>query len=347
MALNRKIAYVNLRNERVEILPVADELAGRFLGGQGVGSYLLYTHTAPGKKPLSPRSVVIISAGLLVCTPGFPSVSSCLSMKSPESGTFASIPISGPFASELRWAGFDHLVITGRSETPVYLFIKNGSVTVKSADSLLETDTHEIHTRIRKELKNEEIRIIASDHKDFGTLFKSKNLTAVACKGNMDIEIKNPNDAITLGRKSIARVKADKENQGPDKKTVQVRPVKHSESQLYLQRAAGCLGIDPAINPITASNGSFNKDITQLIQCNTGKNISQRKLKEIGKRCFVVERLFNLREKVSMQRELDNAQPDDIVSLKKIFYQSGEWEKDGTPARQLLERLKISDLWPD
>ena len=346
MALKRKIAFIDLSKEKINISPISYESRQKYLGGQGLGTCLLYTHTTSGKKTLSTGNTIAISAGLLGGTVGTPSVNAYIIVKSPLTNAYSSTPISGPFASELRWAGFDHLVIKGKAKRPVYLFLKSGTVTIKNAAKLVKAEPYKIQARIRKELKDQEVQIVLPDQTDFDTAFKSKNLVAVACKGNLDIEIKNPNDAIALGRNSIARIKTDKEKHGPDKETVQVRPVKNSESQLYLRRALGCLGIDPVNNSII-KNGSISKDFIQLIQCNTGENITQRKLKEIGKRCFTVERLFNLREHVSLQKELDNTQPDDIESLKKVFYQSGEWKKDGTPVRELLERLKISDLWPN
>lgn len=346
MALKRNIAFIDLGKEKTNVSPIPHELKKKYLGGQGLGTYLLYKHTTPGKDPLSAANAIIISAGLLGGTIGTPSVNTCIIIKSPLTNTCSSTPVAGPFASELRWACFDHLVIKGRAKRPVYLFIKNGSVSIKNATKLLKTEIYKMQARIRKELKDEEVQIITPDQTAIDAVFKSKNLIAVACKGNLDIEIKNPKEAIALGRNSIARIKADKEKSKEDKKALPDKSIKNSETRLYIQRALGCLGINPLNNSALSSNTSINNDFIRLIQCNTGENISQRKLKEIGRRCFIVERLFNIREKITLEKELEYTQPGDIESFKKVFYQSGDWDKNGVPTQKLLEKLKIGELLP-
>ena len=124
MALKRKIAFIDLSKEKTDTSPIPYELRQKYLGGQGLGACLLYTHSTPGKKSLSAGNTIVISAGLLCGTVGIPSVNAYILAKSPSINAFSSTPAFGPFAAELRWAGFDHLVIKGRAKRPVYLFLK-------------------------------------------------------------------------------------------------------------------------------------------------------------------------------------------------------------------------------
>ncbi len=279
MALKRKIAYIDLNTKKVETSFVPDTWRRKYLGGQGVATFLLSQHTPVRCGPLSPNNVIIISAGLLSGTVGTPSTCTYITTKSPLTGTLVSTSLSGSFAADLRWAGFDHVVINGRSRRIVYLFVHNGSIEIKNASELRGMGAYETQLNIRKNLSDEEIQVLStgiagenlvrfahvvsgmktiSDKPGVGAVFGSKNLKAIACRGNQDIEIKCPEDAIACGRRIIKQSRLKKTNgkPGPDKSDATYQP---------LQVFANDYGIDleMTINVINWAQALYRNGVVQ------------------------------------------------------------------------------------
>ena len=113
MALNRKIAYIDLDERTVKLEPVPMKWRRKFVGGRGLDAYLLYKNASKGCDPLGPDNVVVISAGLLGGTPASASSRTHIAAKSPLTNLFGSANMGGFFAPEMRWAGIDHFVIRG------------------------------------------------------------------------------------------------------------------------------------------------------------------------------------------------------------------------------------------
>ena len=117
MALNRKIAYIDLDRENIKLEPIPMEWRRKFVGGRGLDAYLLYRHTPGGCDPLGPDNVVIVSAGLLVGTLASSGSRTHIAAKSPLTHLLGSASMGGFFAPEMRWAGIDHFVIRGKAES--------------------------------------------------------------------------------------------------------------------------------------------------------------------------------------------------------------------------------------
>jgi len=113
MALNRKIAYIDLTTGDVQTKPIPLAVRKKFVGGRGLDAYLLYNNTKKGCDPLGPDNALIISAGILVATLASATARTHVMAKSPLTGMLGSANMGGFFAPELAWAGFHHLVITG------------------------------------------------------------------------------------------------------------------------------------------------------------------------------------------------------------------------------------------
>ena len=210
MALNRKIAYINLTTGGIETKPIPIEVRKKFLGGRGLDMYLMYNHIKPGVDPLGPDNVAFVSAGILVNTLASASARTHVGGKSPLTGFVGSSNMGGFFAPEMRLAGFDHLVIKGKAKKPVYLWIHNGEIEIRDASSIWGKDTHETQEIIREELGDRDIKILtigiagenlvrfanvmtglknAGGRTGMGALLGSKNLKAIAVRGTMDIKI--------------------------------------------------------------------------------------------------------------------------------------------------------------
>ncbi len=132
-----KILKVNLTNQRAEELPTSD-YAERFLGGKGLAAKLYWDEMPPKAAAADPRSAVIFSTGPLAGAPGIGASRWMVSGKSPVSDPehFVHCNLGGRWGNDLKAAGYDALMITGRSERPVYLFLHDGICEFKDANGL-------------------------------------------------------------------------------------------------------------------------------------------------------------------------------------------------------------------
>jgi len=231
MALNRKIAYINLSNGEVETAPISLEMRKLYLGGRGMDMYLLYNHTKKGIDPLGPDNVLLVSAGILGATLASASARTHVAAKSPLTGFVGSTNMGGFFAPELRWAGFDHLVIKGKAKKPVYLWINDGVIEIRDASNVWGQGVFDTQESIRQELEDEEVKVMccgpagenlvrfanvmtglknAGGRTGMGAVMGSKNLKAIAVRGTMDIEIKHPEQALAYDEQMINKVNRTK-----------------------------------------------------------------------------------------------------------------------------------------
>ena len=103
MALNRKIAYIDLSTGEIETETIPVEWRKKFLGGRGLDAYLLYKHAPKGCDPLGPDNVALISAGILVGTLASASARTHVMAKSPLTNLIGSANMGGFFGPEMRW----------------------------------------------------------------------------------------------------------------------------------------------------------------------------------------------------------------------------------------------------
>jgi aldehyde:ferredoxin oxidoreductase len=189
--------------------------------------YLLYNHLSPGIDPLSPENVLLVGAGLLTGIPALGSGRCDIAAKSPITSAIGDSNVGGFFAPEMRMAGFDHLVITGKAETPSYLWIHDGEIEILDANHLWGKDTFETQTIIRSDHGDEEIKSLvigkagenlvrfanirtgmknSAGRTGMGCVMGSKNLKAIAARGTMDIEFAYPEDLLTYCKEIIDMV---------------------------------------------------------------------------------------------------------------------------------------------
>jgi len=234
MALNRKIAYIDLQSGEIDIKPIPLQIRKKFIGGRGLDAYLLYNHAPQGCDPLSPQNPLIISGGILTSTLASATARTHIMAKSPLTGLLGSSNMGGFFAPELAWAGFHHLVIKGKAEKPVYLFIHNGEIEIRDAQDLWGKATTETQWAIREELGDEEVKGLvigpagenlvrfanvmtgiknSGGRTGMGCVMGSKNLKAVAARGTLDIQIAHPMEALEYNKRFIDQITSSKVNQ--------------------------------------------------------------------------------------------------------------------------------------
>ncbi|MEM4627915.1 MAG: aldehyde ferredoxin oxidoreductase N-terminal domain-containing protein, partial [Ignisphaera sp.] len=136
----------------VEDLPPEDVLR-RWIGGRGLGVYYMLKEVDPRINPLSPSNKAIVATGPLTGVTGVPSSGRwCSVTKSPLTGTIHDSHSGGKFGPELKFAGFDIIVIEGASEKPVYLWIYDGKAELRDAKHLWGKDVHSTTDAIKEEL---------------------------------------------------------------------------------------------------------------------------------------------------------------------------------------------------
>lgn len=214
MALDRKIAYVDLSDGSYEIRKIPMAWRKKFLGGRGINMRLLSKSYSSIPDPFSPHNPLIFGAGLLSGLPGFGSRMNITS-RSPESGHLGDSNMGGEFGAELIKTGLSHLVITGKSKKPVYLFIKDGRFDFYDARKLKGLDTIATQKRIRAQRGDPKVQVAcigpagealvrfsairsgmksAAGRTGMGAVMGSKNLKAVAVRGSLDIGVSKPDE---------------------------------------------------------------------------------------------------------------------------------------------------------
>jgi len=233
MALDRRIAYIDLSEGKIESKPIPIEIRKKYLGGRGLDAYLLYNHAPKGCDPLGPDNPLLISGGILTATCASATARTHIMAKSPLTGLLGSANMGGFFAPELAWAGYHHLVITGKAKNPVYLWIHNGTIEIRDASHLWGKSTTETQWAIREELNDDEIKSAvigqageklvryanvmtgiknAAGRTGMGCVMGSKNLKAVAVRGTMDIKIAHPVEALEHNKRFIDQITSAKVN---------------------------------------------------------------------------------------------------------------------------------------
>lgn len=234
MPLKRKIAYINLTTGEIETKPIPIEVRKKFLGGRGLDAYLLYNHTKKGCDPLGPDNALMISGGILTATCASATARTHVMAKSPLTGLLGSANMGGFFSPELAWAGFHHLVITGKAEKPVYLFVHNGEIEIRDARGIWGKSVTDAQWAIRDDLGDQEVKSMvcgpagenlvafanvmtgiknSGGRTGMGAVMGSKNLKAVAARGTMDIKIAHPMEALEYNKRFIDQITSAKVNQ--------------------------------------------------------------------------------------------------------------------------------------
>src|SRR4030065_1814402 len=234
MASDRKIAYIELSTREIKVRSIPLDVRRKFLGGRGLDAYLLYNHTKKGIAPFGRKNTSMVSGGVLSAALASATARTHVMAKSPLGGMLGSCNMGGFFAPELAWAGFHHLVIKGKAEKPVYLWINNGKIEIRDARHLWGKTTTETQWAIREELGDDDIKSLvigpagenlvryanvmtgiknSGGRTGMGAVMGSKNLKAVAARGTMDIKIAHPKEALEYDKRFIDQITSAKVNQ--------------------------------------------------------------------------------------------------------------------------------------
>ncbi|HEY32337.1 MAG TPA: aldehyde ferredoxin oxidoreductase family protein [Dehalococcoidia bacterium] len=149
------VGQSSMREERID-----DTVFHEFLGGKGLGSHLLLSHTQSGFEPYSPDSVIIFATGPVTDTRVFGSSRYGVFCKSPLTGLYCESYAGGSVAEPLSRTGYDAVVVSGVSASPVYLEVSSGGVEFYDASHLWGKETYETEDIIRKEVSRKDVGIV-------------------------------------------------------------------------------------------------------------------------------------------------------------------------------------------
>ena len=154
-----KLLRVNLTDERIDTEKLSEEAIKKFLGGKCLGAKILYEELEPGIDPLGPENKLIFATGPLTGAPFPGNTRHVVMAKSPVTGGWGESNAGGFFGTELKYAGYDAIIVEGASEKPVYLWVHDGEVELRDAKGIWGTVTGDAQRQIRVEVGDENARV--------------------------------------------------------------------------------------------------------------------------------------------------------------------------------------------
>jgi len=218
--------------EKVATDPRDTEL---YLGGLGTNAKILWDRVPPETQPFDPDNLLIFSAGLLCGTPAAGCNRTIVSTISPQTLLMAYSMMGGFWAPELKYAGYDKVVIRGKSPDLVYLWINNDKVEIRDASHLKGKGAVETAELIRKELKQPKAQVAAiglagenrvyfasieqgrssASRQGIGAVMGDKGLKAIAVRGTNDVNIARPAEFLELCNEVLEYIKLRENNPIP------------------------------------------------------------------------------------------------------------------------------------
>jgi len=223
-----KILRIDLTNKKISTEDT-EKYAKRFIGGRAINSYILLNEMKPETKWSDPENMLIFGAGSLhgTLSPGACRVSA--DTKNAFNNGKGSANFGGHFGPELKFAGFDHVVITGKAESPVYLWIQDGHAEMRDAGFIWGKTTYETEEILRRELNNDRIEIASigpagenlvrgacivcdcakiGGGAGVGCVMGTKNLKALAVHGRGSITVAQPERFLETVDRAFEKIKA-------------------------------------------------------------------------------------------------------------------------------------------
>ena len=207
-----KILRVDLTKRRATVEDVRPYVES-FIGGRGINAKIIYDEINSEIEPFDPENRICIGPGVLAGTPAPCSSRSTITAMSPR-GLLDSSGIGGFIGAEIKFAGYDHIIVQGKTDQPVYLYITNDSVDIKDANHLWGKDPWQTQQLIREELGDRDIQSLsigkageklihfacvitgrltsAAGRCGMGAIMGSKNLKAIAVRGKGSIVLAEP-----------------------------------------------------------------------------------------------------------------------------------------------------------
>ena len=208
-----KVLRIDLTKGVSKVTELEMDLARGFLGGRGFNVKRMYDEIPPGTDPLGPENKLYFATGPLVGT-SFPTASRFnISAKSPQTGILGDTNAGGHFASEIKYAGYDQIIIEGRSGKPVYLHVRDDNVEFRDASHLKGRGVYETDEIIKSDLGDRRVQTAiigpaaengvkfagifanlmrAAARTGMGSVMASKGVKALVVRGTGSVSVAKP-----------------------------------------------------------------------------------------------------------------------------------------------------------
>ena len=226
---NGKILRVDLTRGTTSVDEPGENFYRQYLGGSGFINYFLLKELKGGEDPLGPENKLIFATGPVTGVPIAGSGRNNVAAKSPLTNGHGSADVGGFWSAELKFAGYDAIIVDGKAKSPVYLWIEDGNVEIKDAAHLWGKTTGEVQKTIQKELGGGGIRVCqigmggengvryacivndinhAAGRSGIGAVMGSKMLRAIAVRGHQKVELADPRLVSSLAKSLRDAIKA-------------------------------------------------------------------------------------------------------------------------------------------
>jgi aldehyde:ferredoxin oxidoreductase len=229
-----KILHLNLSNSKGHVEDLNEEWARQFIGGSGIGAKFLYEMTDERTNPLGPENPLIFMTGPFTGTSVPLSGRHAVISRSPLTGIFGESDVGGTWGANLKKAGFDGMIITGKSKKPIYLWVCDGKWEIRNASHLWGKDTYEVDPILKAETHDKAVvqtigqagekqvllAAIMTDGKDgraagrcgMGAVMGSKNLKAIVVYGTGNVPVFDPESVARLPKEHSAFINKNAES---------------------------------------------------------------------------------------------------------------------------------------
>lgn len=228
MAWQKKILRVNLTTGDIKHEPLNMEWAQDYLGGRGLATRYLYDGMDPTADPLSPENLLIFTTGPLTGSMASTGGRYAVVTKGPLTNAIACSNSGGKFGAELKFAGYDMLIVEGRSATPVYLHIENDNVSILPAEDYWGTTVWHTEETLKQVHGDPQTKVAsigvagenqvrfacvvndlhrAAGRSGVGAVMGSKHLKAIAVRGSKGVQVNDPDAFMSVVKSTHALLK--------------------------------------------------------------------------------------------------------------------------------------------
>lgn len=213
---HRRLLRVDLTSRKVEVEDLNEAFLRKYIGGLGIEAKILYEETGSETDPLSPKNLLMAMTGPYTGTGVPTSGRHHVAARSPLTGLFGESNVGGSWAVHFKRAGFDGIVIKGKAESQVYLWIRDGKVEFREAKSIWGKDSYESAEWLKKETSKEATAAVigpagermakiasiphighivrSAARTGMGAVMGSKNLKAIVVFGDGPIPVAKPDE---------------------------------------------------------------------------------------------------------------------------------------------------------
>ncbi len=229
-SLWKKVLRINLKEKSFEIEDIDSEIYSKYLGGRGLGAYLLMKDEVYKAEPLSNKNKIIFAIGPMVGTQIHGSSRYGVFTKSPQTGIFSESYSGGDVAGYISKTGYDAVIIEEKAEKPIFLEITDNEVIFHNADDLWGKGTYETEDLIKAKIGKKKVGVVtigqagenlvkfaviennywrSAGRTGVGAVLGSKNVKAIAFHGKKDKEVFSKEGIKDFIKNILERAKED------------------------------------------------------------------------------------------------------------------------------------------